>query len=45
MLELTLTSSYLIADSEVQLSDPVTKGKGWGGEGFSYSLDTVVSIC
>ncbi len=31
MLDLTITSPYLIVASEVQLSNPTTKGKGWGG--------------
>jgi hypothetical protein len=38
MLELNNTTPYLTVASEVLLCTPTTKGKGWGGEGLSYSI-------
>ncbi len=45
MLELTITSPYLIVDFEVQLSPYLKKGKGLEGEGPSYWLGTFVPVC
>jgi hypothetical protein len=35
MLEMNIyTSPYLIVDSEIELSTPIAKGKGWDGKGL-----------
>ncbi len=41
MLELTITSPYLIVNSVINY----LKGKGWSGDDLSYWLSTFVFVC